>query len=266
MKRFPILFLMIPVVFFFSCSDDSSSDEEEDFLAPLVGTWMITTQTNSGCTMSDYNGTLDWNNSSSLLITITSDGSYTVSVCGTVDETGTISDVTETELTLCESGDNDCTPDSYVLSGNTLTVTTSDDEEFPGCTINYTLAKDTDPADLLEPFVGQWTLTSITASSCDDSSQEGTEECTECPVLTIAANCSYSFVFPDDGNGSDTETGYIVVSSTTILLCEDDSDEDCEFEDDGLMYTLSGTTLSVVSDDDNDLPGCSVSYNLVKTN
>ncbi len=264
MKRLLFPLLMISPLLFIQCGDDEPGEEEVDHLAPLVGSWMMTSITNSGCTNADENGTFDANNSYSILVTITADGTYTVTQCGVVDETGTVSDVTADSFLFCETGVTDCTPDTYVLSGNTITVTTTDDES-PGCTVALTLTKDLNPADILAPLVGTWSLTAISASSCDNPDDNGSDECTaDCPTLTISADCTYSFVFPDDMGGSETETGSVIATSSHILICENNADQECEFDDDALTYVIDGSALTVTATDDSDFPGCTVVYSLEK--
>ncbi len=256
-KNILFFIVCIPIVFFISCGEDEGV-EEEDFLTPIVGDWMLTSQTNTGCTNSQFNGTLDVNNSSSILISIAADGSYTMTQCTETIETGTIDEITANSITICETGETNCEADEYSVSGNTLTIMGSDDGDFAGCTIAYTLTKNLDPADLLEPYVGTWTLASITVSGCDDA---GTETCPEnCPTLTITDDCAFQFV----SEGTVEDTGYIVVSDGMALICSDDEDESCEFEDDAVPVTVSATELSVTVDDDNEFPGCDVTYSFTK--
>ncbi len=259
MKKLLTAFACLSLVFLWSCSEEDEGGNGDDYLADLVGEWMITLQTNTGCDNSMYDGILDMDNSSSLHVTINANSTYSISQCGEIDETGDILEVTATTITLCETGDTDCEPEMYSLNGNTLTVTPSDPDDsgdLAGCNVTFTLEKNRDPADLLDPLVGTWTFTSMIISNCQDA---GSEDCTmDCPTYTVDDDCSYMF---DDGEGS-PETGFVVIGDGWILTCADG--EDCDFEEDTDSFSIDGNTLSVTSDDDNDWPGCEVTYVLEK--
>lgn len=259
MKKLLTVLLTLPVVFLMNCGSDDDNNGD-DYLAALVGQWMMTNLAISGCNDSGNNGSMNMDHSASYHITINSDGSYRMTgECGTIEEMGTIRDVTANSMVICPSGETDCTPDSYTMSGNTIIITAEADEST-GCIETVTLMKDMNPADLLAPAIGTWTMTSMTRANCNDSGQNGSDNCiTDCPTLTISSDCTYAF--SEDGS-SNTETGYIVVSETLVMLCPDG--EDCDFMNDADSYTLDGNILTVMTDDDSDFPGCDVTYVLTK--
>jgi hypothetical protein len=130
MRKFKLLLLGLSMAVFVNCG----GDDENEFLAPLAGTWNISKLTSSGCNDSAEDGELTCTGTSCFVLTINSNGTYTL-----VDNTeqpattdsGTI-DATATTVTLCETGDTDCTPDSYTIVDGNLSVKFSD-EDSPGC-------------------------------------------------------------------------------------------------------------------------------------
>lgn len=243
-----------------NCGDENESDA--DYLAALVGEWMVTTMTFSGCPEAEMNGTFDANHSASYHITINSNGTFSmVGECGNETQTGTITDVSATAMTLCETGEVDCTPDNYALVGDVLTINTEDS----GCQQVIVLARNMNPADFLTPLVGSWVFKSQTKSNCSDGgASNGSETCTtDCPVLTISSDCSYTFA----ESGSTTQSGSVIVSSTNIVICPS-TEGDCGMGPNADTYSINGTTLTVSGrdTDENSNPAvtCDVTYELEK--
>jgi hypothetical protein len=135
MTKLSTLFLGICILLFLGCSDD-----EEDFLTPLVGSWETYAMTLSGCTDPGDNGSFICEEGPGFLpclaVTINSNSTYNLQF--NLDdppstETGTAT-VTANTITFCETGSTDCDPLSYVLTGDALTITFTEDD---GCL--YTL-------------------------------------------------------------------------------------------------------------------------------
>jgi len=142
MKNLLTMLLGVSLLFFVSCGDD-----DEDFLAPMVGTWDTFSIVTSGCTVVDENGTSTCVDDKNLpvacvTITIKSDGTYTL-IDNLEDPAETQSGmvtVTATMITICETGIDDCEPDLYVLTGDTFSVTFTD-EDSSGCLFAATFTK-----------------------------------------------------------------------------------------------------------------------------
>lgn len=122
--------------------------------------------------------------------------------------------------------------------------------------MNCGSSSDDDGTDYLAALVGSWTLTNQAVTG--DCTGAGNNACTsDCPVLTINANGSYTFDF----GGGDSESGTVTVTATTITICETGSD-DCG----PLPYVVAGNSISVTDNDpgDADFAGCTVVYTLTK--
>jgi hypothetical protein len=136
MKRTGFFLLGLSLLLIISCS----KDDEPDYLTPLVGTWEAFSQVFSECTDPDEEGTLTCTGGPCFEVAINSNGTYVLTNNITQSsETGTVS-VDATTITICETGDTDCSGDIYTLSGNTLVVIVADDEDT-GCTITINLQK-----------------------------------------------------------------------------------------------------------------------------
>ncbi len=120
---------------FLGCSND-----DEDFLTPLVGTWESSLITTSGCTDPADNGTLTCTGGPCFVVNINSNSTYTLqNNVEQTSEAGTVT-VTATTINLCETGATHCEAETYSLSGDTLTITFTEDDS-PGCLFTIVLTK-----------------------------------------------------------------------------------------------------------------------------
>lgn len=132
MKKILAVVLTLSTVTFFNCGGD-----DEDFLTPLVGAWDVFSISITGCDDESSNGTQTCEDADMAAIpcttiTIDSDGTYTlVDNTNGGSESGDVT-VTASKITLCATGDPNCTGDDYTLSGNALTVSFTEDDS-PGC-------------------------------------------------------------------------------------------------------------------------------------
>ena len=97
-----------------------SSDSGGGGGSGLAGTWRLTGYSHNGAPLDVTNF--------SFVVTLRSDGTYEMrenDPSGAVTETGVWS-ATGNQLTVTETGEQPDAPDTYVLSGNTLTVTAVD--------------------------------------------------------------------------------------------------------------------------------------------
>lgn len=117
-------------------------------------------------------------------------------------------------------------------------------------------SKDDEP-DYLTPLVGTWETYSLVFSECTDPDDNATGTCTGAPCFEIAINSNGTYVFTDNIT-QEGETGTITADATMITLCET-GETDCDTS----SYTLSGSTLVVIVDDDED-SGCTLTINFQK--
>lgn len=109
-------------------------------MTPLVGTWETYSMVQSECTDPDEEGTLTCTGGPCFELAINSNGTYVLT--DNIDqstETGTVS-VDATTITICETGETDCSAESYTLSGNTLVIIAADDD-VSGCTLTINFQK-----------------------------------------------------------------------------------------------------------------------------
>ena len=154
-----MLFIALGLMTYSSCNKDDSAPVTNNVIeenkAKLVGTWNVTEIVDMDCNDPADNETLTFGCETvdgveictTVTLTLAADGIYTFS--GSTTENGTIVGETEegegtweiinaTQMTLCLEG-SDCTNETYVLTDNNLT-TTSTDTEF-GCTTTITATK-----------------------------------------------------------------------------------------------------------------------------
>jgi len=111
---------------------------------------------------------------------------------------------------------------------------------------------DDEPTNPLDALVGTWVSTSIVFSDCFDSENDGTFTCDPfCIKVTINSDGTYSLTEVDDDGGQHSETGIVVATSSTILLCES-TEPDCTDPD---SYTLMNSTL-IITEAEDDISGC----------
>ena len=137
MTKLTTLVLGLCVVLFIGCNKN-----EEDFLTPLVGTWETFSISSTGCDDPDSNGTLTCTGGPCFVVAINSNGTYNLqdnTVLPVQTETGTVT-VTANSITLCETGATDCSPEIYTLTGDTLVIIFTDDDD-PGCIFTAPFSK-----------------------------------------------------------------------------------------------------------------------------
>ena len=116
-----------------------NKDDEVDYLTPLVGTWETYSFAATGCNDPNDNGTITCTGAPCFTIAINSNGTYLLT--DNIDastETGTVS-VDATTITICETGETDCDAENYTLTGNTLLIVSTDEDD--GCTLTINLEK-----------------------------------------------------------------------------------------------------------------------------
>ena len=96
----------------------------------------------TGCLDPDENVTVTCTGGPCIEVTINSNSTYSLQI--NLDnppntETGTAT-VTASTITFCETGATDCDPLNYTLSGDTLTITFTEDDS-PGCLFTMVFTK-----------------------------------------------------------------------------------------------------------------------------
>ncbi len=122
--------------------------------------------------------------------------------------------------------------------------------------------------ELLEPLIGDWTATSVTASGCTNSSDNGTNSCGDflfCLFIQITDEGLYGLSDNTDPDLSESTSGLLKnLTATSFELCEPGffgEEEDCS---NTITYSFtSSTTLSIRFTDDEE-PGCSFSATFTK--
>lgn len=138
MKKYVTLLLGLSLVVFVSCSDDDSA--VTDPFTALIGTWNLTQEITANCTdVADNDVGIVCTTGCPQLV-IAADMTYQFLDGSTVVETGTISNVTATSVTICGTGDT-CGPLIYTIVGSTWTITDTDDSDLPGCTLTIVFTK-----------------------------------------------------------------------------------------------------------------------------
>ena len=136
MKRTGFFLLGLSLLLTISCNND----DEPDYLTPLVGNWETFSLATTGC--NDPNDNVGFNCTGDipcLELAINSNGTYVLTENITQSsETGTVT-ADATTITLCATGETDCTGETYTLSGSTLIVIATDDDD--GCTMTINLNK-----------------------------------------------------------------------------------------------------------------------------
>jgi len=107
---------------------------------------------------------------------------------------------------------------------------------------------DSNENDPLEKFIGTWVSTSINFSNCFDPDDnilvpDGQCNAESCLILTVTANETYTVVVNFDVP-AETESGTIIVTSTTLSICEDGFD--CQL----FTYNFSGNKFTLMGNDD----------------
>ena len=104
----------------------------------------------------------------------------------------------------------------------------------------------------LGALIGTWEASKIVFSDCLDPGEEGTLTCEPyCIQVIINSNSTYSMIELDDNGSQKSETGQVILTSSTILLCES-TEPNCT---DPATYTLSGDIL-LVTEQEDDISGC----------
>ena len=146
MKKINARLLSLVVVLAMGCGDkddDNSGNGDPDYLAALVGTWEVTLVARENCTPSSDNTAGEQCLKNCPRVTIRANGTYDLLEDGvTISESGTVS-ATATHITICAAGETNCGGDAYNLSngGNTTRIYSTNDSDFPNCTVVRTANK-----------------------------------------------------------------------------------------------------------------------------
>ena len=148
-----MLFTALGLITFSSCKKDDTVNVIEENKTKLVGTWNATELVDMDCNNPADNETQTFGcetesgveTCTKVTLTFAADGTYAFlgsvteegTVVGTEEGTGTWKIIDTTQMTLCLEGD--CTNETYLLTNNSFT-TTSTDTEF-GCTTTVTATK-----------------------------------------------------------------------------------------------------------------------------
>lgn len=115
--------------------------------------------------------------------------------------------------------------------------------------------------DFLSPLVGTWESSTVIATNCTDSDENGTLTCTNTYCIRVTINSDGTYTLNNNlDDPSTSESGNITVTSSNLTLCASNS---VNCDDDSDPYSLSGGELSVGFTDE-DSPGCNFTANFVK--
>ena len=112
-----------------------------------------------------------------------------------------------------------------------------------------TLISCSDDSEPLDALVGEWATTSLVATNCTNSSENGTADCGGIPCLNIVIGGDGSYTLSGPAI-TETETGKMTATETTVKLCANNlTEEECTNQDNN-AYTLIDGNLTVVFSED----------------
>jgi len=138
MKKLVSLLLGLSILVFVSCSDDDST--VTDPFTAMIGAWNLSQEITANCTDAANNDVGVVCTTGCPQFVVSADMTYQFLDGSTVVDSGTISNVTATSVTICETGAT-CGPLTYTLVGNTWTIVDPDDPDLPGCTVTIIFTK-----------------------------------------------------------------------------------------------------------------------------
>lgn len=123
-------------------------------------------------------------------------------------------------------------------------------------------------SELLMPLIGNWTATSVTATGCSNSDDNGENTCgdlTFCLFLQITDEGLYGLADNTDPELGEITNGIIKsLTSTTLLLCQPGlfgEEEECT---NTITYSVTNSNSLSITYTDDDKPGCTFRATLTK--